>query len=123
VGKIQHLQGFGKLDQAPDVVGNHLFRAEGEIDGEISGESRLASSRKSRERRRAIRFGTLKTLWASLQATRLVWSLWVTAMSMSASSAPALRMHRRRRAIADHRAQVEAVLQLQPGARRRSRRP
>lgn len=58
----------------------------------FSALSRLASSRKSRERRRAIRVGTLKTVCASLQATRLIWSLGVTAMIMSASSAPALRM-------------------------------
>jgi hypothetical protein len=34
-GKAEHLQGFGKLDQAPDVVGDDLLRTESEVDREI----------------------------------------------------------------------------------------
>ena len=37
VGEIQHLQGFGKLDQAPDVIRNHLLRAQRIVDREIVG--------------------------------------------------------------------------------------
>ena len=34
-GKVQHLQGFRKLDQTPDVFGNHLLGTEREINREI----------------------------------------------------------------------------------------
>jgi hypothetical protein len=64
-----------------------------------------------------MRVGTLKTLCASLQATRLVWSLCVTAMIMSASSAPACADRGRRR-IADHRAQSSGPATV-PGVARR----
>jgi len=35
LGEIEHLQGFRKFDQAADVVGDDLFRAQGEIDSKI----------------------------------------------------------------------------------------
>jgi hypothetical protein len=56
-------------------------------------------------------------LRAILQATRLVWSDWVTATSMSASSMPALLQHRGQGAVADQGAHVEAVGDVASAAR------
>lgn len=33
----ENLQRFGEFDQAPDVLGNHLFRAKREVHGEVRG--------------------------------------------------------------------------------------
>ncbi len=59
-----------------------------------------------------MRVGVLKRFAAILQATRLVSSDCVTAISMSASSMPASIERRGVRRAADHGAQVELVLQV-----------
>ncbi len=92
VGEFEHLQRLGELDQLDDVVGEHLLRADGEIHREVLAPEHLLGPGGNRRRAPArCGVGTLNMRAASLQATRLVSSLCVTATSRSASSMPASR--------------------------------
>ena len=116
IGEIEHLQRAGILDQPHDVVGDELLGADRHVDGEgaVLVEEQLACACvKSAERMRAMRVASLlNRVQAIWHATMFTSSLLVSATKMSASRAPAASSMLGLRAVADDRADVDAILQV-----------
>ena len=100
------------MDEFLDMVRDELFRADRNIDRDGFGPNSPSCPMNSAERMRAIFVGVLKIWPAISQATMLISSLFVSAITMSASAMPAALEYIRMSSVADDRADVEAVLQF-----------
>ena len=90
VGEIEYLQRAGKLDQSPDVIRDFLFRADQNVDRQrFLREQFVCAFWYCVSRMRAIFVGVRNRVYATWHATMLTSSLFVTAIIMSASGAPA----------------------------------